>query len=47
VVVTTDESRNIEIQWRNDGQTYDIGNGQTKVLSVLVPHADDKYHSAH
>jgi hypothetical protein len=35
-VVTTEESRNIEIEWRNDGQTYDIGNGQTRIFSVLV-----------
>jgi hypothetical protein len=46
-VITTEESRNIEIEWRNDGQTYDIGNGQTKVFRVLVPRADDKYRSAH
>jgi hypothetical protein len=46
-VVTTEESRNIEIAWCNDGQAYDIGNGQTSVFSVLVPHADDKYRSAH
>jgi hypothetical protein len=23
-VITTEESRNTEIEWRNDGQTYDI-----------------------
>lgn len=46
-VITTEESRIIEIEWRNDGQTYDIGSGQTRVFSVLVPHADDKYRSAH
>lgn len=45
--ITTEESRIIEIEWRNDGQTYVIGSGQTRVFSVLVPHADDKYRSAH